>query len=1138
VVLMIAGWGPNGFPSLAQAAPQTSPSPAPKSILIIYSAGNYLPAYRKNAAAFYSAMEKVGFPVNRLHFEFLDLIRNSSPEYRRQLLAMLASKYADKKIDLIITVEGLARDLMLEEGKNILPGIPLLAILSADALEVADPPRQVLQIPSILDMAGTLKVGLGLFPQTKRVFVVLGVGEDEQRWERDARSKFAPWDGQLEFEYSSALTYEETLERIGSLPPQTIVIYIALYKDKTGRAFVPKDVALALTRKANAPVFGVYDEITPLLVGGSMISYGGEGDRAAKLALDILDARLTLSQPVTTLPILTRLNFNWKQLERWGINDHQLLEGAIVVNRPPSIWEDYKAHVIWGLSLMVLQTGMIIALLELRRRRKKAELIRKEAEERYRLIVDTANEGIWTIDSTRRTTFVNKKLSEMLGYKPEEMIGRCLDEFIYLEDTSAHQLSMEMRLQGLSETYERRWLHKDGRPIWAQVNAAPFFNGQGRFLGSFGMFTDITQRKLTEQALRESEEHYRLLVESANEGIVVAQGGRAKFFNAKMLEINGLSSEEFARQPMVEQVHPDDRAMMIDRARGGIKGVSPATGYEFRIIDKRGEVKWLHANSVPIEWEGRPATLYFITDTTERKRMEEELRHSQAFNSSIIESSPDCIKVLNLEGELEYMSPGGVRLMEIEDLTPYLGMSYERFWSPEDMEAVRQALERARQGDRGGFQRFCPTAAGVPKWWDVNVTPILGGHGQVEKLLAVSRDITARRQEEQEKAKLEAQLRQSQKMEAIGTLAGGIAHDFNNILGAVLGFAEMAHEDALSGHADPRDLEQIMASAQRAKELVQQILAFSRKQEPDLRPLNLNQIVQGTQTILGRTLPKMISVETRLAQGLPPIQADPTQMEQVLLNLASNAADAMPEGGRLVLETQEVVLDAEFCRQHLGLSPGNYVMLAVTDTGTGIDDPTREHIFEPFFTTKEIGKGTGLGLSTAYGIVKNHGGDIYCFSEVGMGTSFKVYLPAFEHAPASPSEEPVPVDGYELTGGKTILLVDDEDVLLRLGARGLRSKGYQVLTATSGEEALQIYGQKGQQLDLVIMDLGMPGMGGHKALREILALDPQAKVVIASGYAADGLVRASLDAGAAGYVAKPYKRADLLATVGRLLDKK
>lgn len=300
--------------------------------------------------------------------------------------------------------------------------------------------------------------------------------------------------------------------------------------------------------------------------------------------------------------------------------------------------------------------------------------------------------------------------------------------------------------------------------------------------------------------------------------------------------------------------------------------------------------------------------------------------------------------------------------------------------------------------------------------------------------------------------------------------------------------------------------------------------------------MSLNDAVESSLELLSRSLPKMVEIETSLAPDLSPVNADPTQMEQILLNLATNAADAMPQGGRLTVETQNVTLGEEYCRLHLEAAPGDYVLLQVSDTGQGMDVQTREHIFDPFFTTKQVGKGTGLGLASVYGIVKAHGGQIYCYSEPGLGTSFKIYLPAHQ-GPAAVATKPAPPPERCLTGHERILLVDDEENLRQLGEQLLTQSGYQVTTAGSGEEALALYQASAPAFDLVVLDLGMPGMGGQRCLQALLALDPAARVVIASGYSANSQAKDSLRSGAAAFVAKPFRRVDLLDTVRSVLDR-
>ena len=315
---------------------------------------------------------------------------------------------------------------------------------------------------------------------------------------------------------------------------------------------------------------------------------------------------------------------------------------------------------------------------------------------------------------------------------------------------------------------------------------------------------------------------------------------------------------------------------------------------------------------------------------------------------------------------------------------------------------------------------------------------------------------------------------------------------------------------------------------------MRQLLLFSRKMGTERMPLDLNAEVEQALDILKSGIPKMIEVEFKPDEKLWVIDADPVQVEQIILNMGGNAADAMPDGGRLTIETANVTLDEQYAQNQFEARPGRYVRLTVADTGHGMDPSTVEHIFEPFFTTKEIGKGTGLGLASVYGIVKSHDGYIRCQSEPGRGAIFHVFLPAVQEVRPSLTEDlgaALPRGGEE-----TVLLVDDEESIINLAKHALTKFGYSVLTASCGEDALEIFGQNQGQIDLVVMDIGMPGMGGHKCLRELLRIDPGAKVLVASGYAVNGQVKETLEAGAAGFVGKPYQVTELLDTVRKVLD--
>jgi PAS domain S-box-containing protein len=404
-------------------------------------------------------------------------------------------------------------------------------------------------------------------------------------------------------------------------------------------------------------------------------------------------------------------------------------------------------------------------------------------------------------------------------------------------------------------------------------------------------------------------------------------------------------------------------------------------------------------------------------------------------------------------------------------------------------------------------------------------------------IIGVTRDITERKASEEERKKLQDQLLQAQKMEAVGTLAGGIAHDFNNSLQGILGYSQILIYEKEKGNPDLKLLKQIETAAQRAGELTKQLLTFSRKVESNLRPLNLNQEVRQLEQLLGRTIPKMIAIETHLADDLKIINADSVQVEQMIMNLSINARDAMPDGGKLVIDCRNTILDENYCKRHVDAVPGEYVRLSISDNGKGMDKQVLEHVFEPFFTTKKTGKGTGLGLAMVYGIIKNHGGHINCTSEPGKGTTFKVYFPAIEDPGPDQSQRPTELEQIP-RGNETILLVDDEDYLRDLVERLLAKFGYSVLTAPDGETAVQIYREHGMRISLVILDLIMPGMGGISCLKQILRENPLAKVIIASGHSVDGSTKNELESKTKGFISKPFELNQMLSMVRKTLDGK
>ena len=510
-----------------------------------------------------------------------------------------------------------------------------------------------------------------------------------------------------------------------------------------------------------------------------------------------------------------------------------------------------------------------------------------------------------------------------------------------------------------------------------------------------------------------------------------------------------------------------------------------------------------------------------------RMRAEAALRTSEEFSRSIIRSSVDCIKTLDLDGRLLSMSEGGQRLLDIDDITEYLGQSWIDFWQADDRERVRQAVAEAANGQVGGFQAFCPTVTGEPKWWDVIVSPIRDAKGTVTRLLATSRDVTERRA-------LENQLRQSQKLESIGTLAGGVAHDFNNLLMGTMNYVELCRDGIAPDHPIRQWLDEITADSQRSANLTRQLLAFARKQTIAPKVLDLNDAIASMLKLLRRLIGEDIDLAWVPGPELGTVKMDPSQIDQVLANLCVNARDAIDGVGKLTIETENATIDADYCASRAEFVPGDYVVLSVSDDGCGMDAETREHIFEPFFTTKPTGEGTGLGLATVYGIVKQNNGFVSVYSEPGKGTTFKIYLPRFrgETVGEADTAAPAPLPG----GNETILLVEDEKSIRVTAALFLKAFGYTVLAADCPEQALSLAAEHAGEIHLLITDVVMPGQSGRDLARQLATDRPQMKRLFMSGYTANVIAhRGVLDEGVE-FLGKPFTRDELARKVREVLD--
>jgi PAS domain S-box-containing protein len=522
---------------------------------------------------------------------------------------------------------------------------------------------------------------------------------------------------------------------------------------------------------------------------------------------------------------------------------------------------------------------------------------------------------------------------------------------------------------------------------------------------------------------------------------------------------------------------------------------------------------------------GRRAALVVAQDVTRRKQAEDELRASEERHRGLVDHAMFGIYRSGLEGKFLTVNPALVEMLGYASTAELLEVDIEALYM--DPAVRHELLRRFHDADRiQDAEVEWKRRDGNPVTLRLRGRSIRDAEGRFQWFEMFVEDVTAQRA-------VEAQLRQAQKMEAVGRLSGGIAHDFNNLLSVIITYAQFAMDQLPEPDPLRDDIKEIHDAGRRAADLTRQLLAFSRQQILEPQVVSLNDVLDGVEKMLRRLLGEHIAIDVRRAPALGSVLADPGQMEQVIVNLAVNARDAMPDGGKLTMETGNVAVDEEYAERHLSVTPGRYVLLSITDTGSGMSAETRDRIFEPFFTTKEKGKGTGLGLATAYGIVKQSGGNIWVYSEPGAGTTFKIYLPRVDAAAAE-------IRGMHAeagaTGNETVLIAEDEDGVRRAAERILERAGYRVLSAADGDAAVRLCEQHQDEIHLLITDVVMPRMSGRDLELRVRALNPRVKVLFMSGYADNAIVHHGvLDPGTR-FIGKPFSVAEMRRKVREVLD--
>ncbi|MBI5549639.1 MAG: PAS domain S-box protein [Deltaproteobacteria bacterium] len=746
-----------------------------------------------------------------------------------------------------------------------------------------------------------------------------------------------------------------------------------------------------------------------------------------------------------------------------------------------------------------------------------------------RALIDAIPDPVFLKDRDGRWLFANPAALTAIGSSAEQVLGKT-DVEIFGDTPESQALTKTDRRileSGAGEVVEEEVQTPTGHRLFLATKVA-LRDSQGHVVGLLGNARDITERKRIEDALRESERRLATIFQVVLTGIIINRlsDGAILDCNEACLRQIGRSREEVLGRTTAElglYVRPADRQRVYDelRATGKLRPL------ETLLRRSSGEVGHFLLTAGTVEIGGERCVIGSWHDLTELRQADAALRESEARFRALIEKSTDMVFLIDAEGRHQFWSPSATATLG-HNAEEMLGLPAFAHVHPNDLPRLVEALSRVRADPSMVLRLEIRVRHRDGSW------RLLEGVGRnlledpnVRALVINARDVT-------EQQRLEEQFRQAQKLESVGRLAGGVAHDFNNLLTVIMGCAEsLRHDQQAGAMANPEDIEPILAAGERARDLTQQLLAFARKQVIAPVPLDLNVAVRASEKILQRVLGEDVELVVDLQAGLGTTLCDPSQVEQVLMNLAVNARDAMPRGGTLTLQTRDGCVEGTLAAPCADRRAGEWVRLSVRDTGTGMSPEVQAHLFEPFFTTKEQGKGTGLGLATVHGIVAQSGGHIHVLSEPGQGPTFDVCFPrsraaTSSAAPARPTEPGL--------GSETILVVEDDAALRSLTVRGLQRAGYHVLVASNGRDALELARQEPARLDLVVTDVVMPGLSGREIVDELQRQRPAIRVLYVSGYSRDFISqRGVLDSGTH-FLPKPFTMNGLLARVREVLD--
>lgn len=1023
-----------------------------------------------------------------LQIEYMDTKRYHEDKLSKILFDYYKFKFRATQFDLIVVSDNYAYDFVIQYGDELFAETPIVFCGVNDVMPADVPLRnRMTGVLEEFDVEENIALALRLHPGKRRLVVIGDQSLTGVAIANQVRASAHLLPQEIRLEFLDDFTLEELISTVQEAASDSIFFFIPFFKDVGEGVYSAEDLLEVVWRKTGVPLYGAWEFLLGHgLVGGKMVSGFAHGRAAAEMGLRILGGESPASIPVAVSPE-EPFTFDYQVLMQLGIKQKLLPPDSVLINEPSPFYS-INRHQFWTIIISLLVLTMVLVLLVINIwERKQIEVRIKNQLSFLRTLMDTLPVPLYFTDKAGVIAGINRAFGQWFGVRWET------DDDLYALNPGLEAERFAPLLDRRMHSFEAQIRHGDGSLRSAVLHKAIYADAQGQSAGIVGVIYDISDRKKAEDDLRAAEEKYRSIFENSALGIFrTAPDGTWLVANPALARMLGYANpqELIAQNPNISTLYfqQSDRQRVLElyrQHRGSIE-------FEVLFRTRAGAIITANLNARAVRGSNDDLCHFegFVEDITDRKAAELALAASEAMLQLVLDTIPQLVHWKDRQLRIIGANRNFLAYVGQSDLSAIVGRTYGDVVANRDEAEEIERLDRevvATNEPRFRLRLETRNAQGEVMWLLINKVPLHGPHGETVGILSTAEDIT-------QTMNLEKQLLQSQKMEAIGTLAGGIAHDFNNILTSIMNSTELAMEDIPEQSLVWKDLERCLKAANRGSRLIKQILAFSRPTQEGFVPTDLRDVVHEAVALIQVSMPRNIRVVADIGELLPLCMADPTQVHQIVMNLATNAFQALGQGGGVIsIRLEQMVLTRD--DPQLGsLEPGQYTLLRIEDNGPGIDDAIQDKIYDPFFTTKGKGEGTGLGLAVVHGIVRNHGGEIRLSSAPGL-TRFDILLPSIGELCMLPGECAADV----VLGTERVAFVEDDEDQLQLIPRVLSQLGYVVHSFQSGVEAIAAICIDGLAVDLVLTDYDMPVMNGYDVARALHQCRPDLPVIMVSG---------------------------------------